>query len=257
MQNKYVGDIGDFGKYGLLRALCGFREDDSGERLSLGVVWYLNPDDNKPGGNSTDYLDHPHDRPHWFRRRDPLVFHTLYWIVKADQRDVARIGESEIFPPDTGFVPEGTSRDYVPSQIERRKQWLDRALTKTAACDLVFLDPDNGLVAGENRASIAHVYFDEMARFVERGQSVIVIHHAGRQKDQTVKKQTQTLLDKIRTNIRGAGSTFALRYHRGAPVRVYFVIPAKRDKDILLSRVEQLTQGAWSRHFSVVDPESI
>ena len=38
MQNQYVGDIGDFGKYGLLRAI-------SGDPLRLGVVWYLFPDE--------------------------------------------------------------------------------------------------------------------------------------------------------------------------------------------------------------------
>lgn len=40
MQNCYVGDIGDFGKYGLLKAL-------GGDDLRLGVVWYLNPDEKK------------------------------------------------------------------------------------------------------------------------------------------------------------------------------------------------------------------
>ena len=38
VQDRYVGDVGDFGKYGLLRALCG------GD-LTLGVVWYLYPDE--------------------------------------------------------------------------------------------------------------------------------------------------------------------------------------------------------------------
>lgn len=42
MQDRYVGDIGDFGKYGLLRALCA-------HDLSLGVVWYLVPDESRPG----------------------------------------------------------------------------------------------------------------------------------------------------------------------------------------------------------------
>ena len=37
MQNRYTGDIGDFAKYGLLRALC------PGHRL--GVAWYLYPDE--------------------------------------------------------------------------------------------------------------------------------------------------------------------------------------------------------------------
>jgi len=42
VQDRYAGDVGDFGKYGLLRALC---KDD----LSLGVVWYLVPDEEGTG----------------------------------------------------------------------------------------------------------------------------------------------------------------------------------------------------------------
>ena len=38
MQNRYVGDVGDFGKYALLR-----RIGKAG--LSLGVNWYLTPDE--------------------------------------------------------------------------------------------------------------------------------------------------------------------------------------------------------------------
>jgi hypothetical protein len=34
MQNRYVGDIGDFGKFGLLRFI-----EDTG--LRIGINWYL------------------------------------------------------------------------------------------------------------------------------------------------------------------------------------------------------------------------
>ena len=33
MQNRYVADLGDFGKYGLLKYLC--------RGLRLGIIWYL------------------------------------------------------------------------------------------------------------------------------------------------------------------------------------------------------------------------
>lgn len=38
MQNRYFGDVGDFGKYGLLRRICGVSAADECEALSLGVV---------------------------------------------------------------------------------------------------------------------------------------------------------------------------------------------------------------------------
>ena len=56
MQDQYVGDIGDFGKYGLLREIFGRPEvPESGCGLRLGAAWYLNADKQGSGGNMTDY----------------------------------------------------------------------------------------------------------------------------------------------------------------------------------------------------------
>ena len=45
MQNKYVADVGDFGKHGLLRRLSGATADDQLDPLRLGLVWYAFPDE--------------------------------------------------------------------------------------------------------------------------------------------------------------------------------------------------------------------
>lgn len=45
MQDRYTGDIGDFVKYGLLRAIRG--------RKRLGVAWYLHPDGGREGNGQT------------------------------------------------------------------------------------------------------------------------------------------------------------------------------------------------------------
>ena len=48
MKNQYVGDVGDYGKYAMLRALsCSY---------SIGVNWYLTRNDDKPDGKYTTYL---------------------------------------------------------------------------------------------------------------------------------------------------------------------------------------------------------
>ena len=50
MQNRYTGDIGDFGTLGLLRQL-------SRAGLSIGVNWYLVPDEAHNGdGRHIGYL---------------------------------------------------------------------------------------------------------------------------------------------------------------------------------------------------------
>lgn len=55
MQNRYTGDVGDFGTYGLLRALAA----PAGARpMRLGVVWHLVPDEShNADGKHVGYLN--------------------------------------------------------------------------------------------------------------------------------------------------------------------------------------------------------
>ena len=51
MQDKYAGDVGDFGKFSLLRTIF------SGADNKIGVVWYKYPDELHNGdGRHTNYL---------------------------------------------------------------------------------------------------------------------------------------------------------------------------------------------------------
>ena len=57
MQNKYAGDIGDYGKLGLLRFL-------HAAGLTVGVNWYLTPDEDNTDGIFTEYPKYRHcDEP--------------------------------------------------------------------------------------------------------------------------------------------------------------------------------------------------
>ena len=52
MQGRYAGDIGDYVKFSLLRAIA-----DPGD---LGVIWYLYPDErHNNDGRHIEYLDQP------------------------------------------------------------------------------------------------------------------------------------------------------------------------------------------------------
>ena len=73
MQDNYVGDIGDYGKYGLLRNV-------TATGLRLAVNWYrVIP--TRPGkqedGKYTSYLD----KPEIYRHYDPELFDCLADIV--------------------------------------------------------------------------------------------------------------------------------------------------------------------------------
>ena len=66
MQNAYAGDIGDFAKYGLLRALCGERK--------LGVAWYLHPSQPRvQSGGDGRFTQYLLDAARW-SALDPKLF---------------------------------------------------------------------------------------------------------------------------------------------------------------------------------------
>ena len=70
---KYVGDIGDYAKFRLLRALLCDRR--------LGLSWYLFPDEGNNDGRHIDYLDPP---TKW-RCFDEQTFDTLKDISQYGQ----------------------------------------------------------------------------------------------------------------------------------------------------------------------------
>ena len=66
MKNQYVGDIGDYGKYSLLR-------DFINAGVKIGVNWYLTENDDTNDGKFTDYLENKDE----YRRYDPELFDVL------------------------------------------------------------------------------------------------------------------------------------------------------------------------------------
>ena len=55
MKNQYLGDVGDYGKYGLLRYLAN-------NDIRIGVNWYLTADDGSNDGKFVSYLNKDEDR---------------------------------------------------------------------------------------------------------------------------------------------------------------------------------------------------
>jgi hypothetical protein len=137
MQNKYVGDIGDFGKYALLRHLAK-------ANLPLGVNWYLTPDEDHCGdGRLTAYLDSGLMADH-----DSELFAELYRLVKNERRNVREVEASGILPSSTSYYSrplDWTQAASGAARLSYRAAWHQDALAAMENSKLVFLDPDNGL----------------------------------------------------------------------------------------------------------------
>lgn len=171
MQDRYVGDIGDYFKFGLLRALANGRK--------LGVAWYLFPDeDHNNDGRHISYLQ---DAANW-AGYDPELHTNLQRIVGNNERHLAAIEQSEILvgaqfsntPLETGTISVQMKRDW-------RKSWFRRVQHDLSGCDIVFADPDNGLCP-DDRFSYGRtkdwkrVPFKEVQALAE-GRTAVIYHH--------------------------------------------------------------------------------
>ena len=258
MQNRYTADIGDFGKYGLLRAFCSPVDDGSNDRL--GVVWYLVPDEShNADGKFTQYLEHSPKNDRRFRRCDPELYDALADIIRTKDRNVSSIRKCSILPPGTVFYEKLLTFDGTPanSPVARRKRiayrngWVQDVLSATKDCDIIFVDPDNGLEVGIKRhqkRGPKYVFFDELEPYCKRGQSLVIYHHTSRRG--TAEDQVRERLAQIEERL-NSGGTFALLYHRGSS-RAFLVVPSEKHKSIMTEKAEQFMQGPWSEHFTMV-----
>lgn len=175
MQDRYTGDIGDFVKYALLRAIRG--------RKRLGVAWYLHPAGGPLGdGKHVTYLQ---DEERW-RHLDPELFDVLKRLVDADDRSV-RLVQAEGVLADAAFAPEllDVRRFPVRDRAQWRRDWFERVRNRLSDCDLVFADPDNGLFPDDRfrptrSGSAKRIPLAEVKALAEDRAAVIYHHNTRR-----------------------------------------------------------------------------
>lgn len=246
MQDRYAGDIGDFGKYGLLRALCG--EDEHGPALRLGVLWYRfeGDEEHAPGDvRHIRYLDPADER---LRGCAPVLFDGLRELVRVG-RSVAAVRELGILPERTAFFEKPLTFEQNEPRTERgsrRRRWLDEGLRAVEDADLVFADPDNGLpiqsVGSLDDAGPKYAYYDDLIPSWERGQSLVVYQHATRQG--TMGQQIASRTTELREHFVGAPDPIVLRCRR-ISARAYFILPAPKHADRLNARAQDVLGSEW------------
>ena len=125
MQDRFVGDIGDFGKYGLLRARAGVWPRAE-PLLPLGVAWYIpDPDtiESTPSGHGqkVEYLFNPKLRDHC-RNCDKQLFGRLKQVVCCE-RDIKAVEDSDLLGDSaSGEVVFRSKPIPTPSVTQRQMQ---------------------------------------------------------------------------------------------------------------------------------------
>ena len=242
MRDQFVGDIGDFAKYGLLRALV--RDGLAARRV--GVVWYANEDDpSSSHGGEIFYLD---VGAGVYYQCDPALYSVLWSMVRSGQRSMAAVEKSGLLGEDTPFWAEPT-----PGRTPQRTDWLAGAVKRMKGCDLVFLDPDNGVSLQRTSGTAVtpeHTYADEVFSFVDQAGLAVVYHTPSRHR-KGVSYEDQ--VEELREVLAGSGSqrnvVFAARWRRyGARFFLIVCKPSRADavRQVLLS----IQHSPWGQQLS-------
>jgi hypothetical protein len=212
VKDQYVGDISDFEKYAILRALA-FEAD-----LPLAICWMLTAPDETSEGARVEYLEEPER----YRDLDAHVFDRLAAIVASGNRNVGAIEQSGIL--DRAQFFSRPVEDHVSSRsVYFREVWS--ALQERS---LVFFDPDIGLPGvrmkkGRKRSSM-YVFDDELRDGFRRGHSLVVFDHWKRVQRLPYLQETFGRLSRAS----GARQPFALW---GRERVAFFVLGQDADRD--------------------------
>lgn len=228
LRNQFFGDINDYHKFGLLRALVGAGD------IKLGVCWMLTERDGTHG-DKTGYLHHAHK---WQNYDQKLFAKLREWVLLRNDRDVSHI---EQWDEDYKLLPSARYfRAMVPPVRSKREAYLDDMLRQFDGLDLIFFDPDNGLEVPSKpygrKPSRRHLYFREVGSAFERGHSVLVIQFFPRKKrDEYIETRARQLRAQLGVE------PFCLCTAHVA----YFLAAQERHARLFLSRIESVCRN-WS-----------
>lgn len=239
MQDRYAGDIGDYGKIALLKEL-------HNQGLSIGVNWYktepLAFEIKRNGGykqNDGAYGISPE-----LKVCDPDLAEILTKIATDDHNRSVCSLESANLIPDAVYYP-----DTVP--VDNREAWHANALSffRKNNADLVFLDPDNGLLVPSAKKgsprSVKYAYYEEVADYLDAKQSVLIYNHRSRKNELEYFREIESRLrEKVPETLRDT-ELFTITFPRYS-VRDYFAIPASPEHaNMIRIAFSIMLSGKW------------
>lgn len=242
MQDRYAGDIGDYGRLGMLRNLAA-------TGLRVGVTWYRTPDENhNSDGKFIQYVQSPGKGS--YRECDPLLWDTLAQIIKSGQRRVESLEVPDIL--DAVFFDDTLDFRKVSSREreEIRTNWHRQALGKLNDCDIVFVDPDNGLMvpsALQGKKGIKYVLPEELFAYYQRGASVVYYQHKARRPDCFYTDQHHKLLQDER--VKGA-TDLGLKFTRTS-LRYYWFLLHPKHEETVRRCIDKMMASSWSALFQL------
>lgn len=240
MQNRYVADIGDFGKYGLLKHIASLK-------LTLGVHWCLVPDEkHNDDGRFISYLN----KPKKYEFIDAELYHQLQGIIRKWERSNRNELKRNIKIVERKIFGDSNILFYSKelSDKDLREQYFKESMKKMNNCNIVFFDPDNGIevksVGKKSKKAFKYVYLDELKRYYDSGKSLIVYQHKDRTKDCYSRKLKLLKQRFINSQI------FYLSFLETSK-RAYFFIIQKKHASSVQKIIDIFMRSNWNELFEL------
>jgi hypothetical protein len=196
MQDRYVADIGDFGKFQLFRFLFNTKES------ALAQIWFYH--DREEKNNDGKYC-------HYFSRvkgSDDALSSIMQEILAEDNRTLYALEKKEILSYADYFY------QVLPESYQDRVTWINKAYTFSKNHPIVAVAPDNGIalkchkkeqqfsfVDYHDKKNLAHKYIfkEEIDTFFHtpKRQITILYQHLGRCFSHDLQRQSLHKLLKI------------------------------------------------------------
>lgn len=170
MQDRYAGDVGDFGKFGLLKAV-------EQQGFSIGINWYFTyptqSEKKQAAGNK------PVDEK--YSVCDETLFSELRRIFEMPNRSVEELEKRKLL--------QNVVYYRKPVKIgPARQKWHEEALQTLASAEVTFLDPDNGLITRTtgkaSQYAVKYIIDDEIRDYLKSSKAVIFYQHRPREKEE-------------------------------------------------------------------------
>lgn len=243
MQDKYAGDVGDFGKYGLLHQVY----NESNGSIRLGVNWYYATlqENGNGDGNHIDYLNKTNKGGPQYRKCFPILYDKLKSIV-SHSRKISEIENGGVLPKQTIFYskPIPYSEANSSKRIKDREQWFKESLSRLSEADIFFLDPDNGIQLDMSRKgnpnAVKYAFTDEIEKYYKLGKSLIIYNH----RDRRPRAEYDRKFLSNRKFIDSWEDLKVIRFKR-VSVRDYVFLIQHRHRDILNRAIATLTSEPY------------